>query len=247
MGSRRRCPERLAPPQPGMNEHFPISLPATSPVWTKCGSPPRRVGINSQDAYVSQGEASPGAPSPPSASGQRGGAHGLPVALPAPGPGDAPGTWETTSQTKTAGYSIWPKHLEAAARPPGGSPAPRQAATPGQADLAAPPASRPALSAEERRGRKFLLALLLQRGPPSPFSSYTPDSGRLTGGPSTPFGAPSSPPPGGVAALRTSLGPSPPSRTPARAHVSTFPEKGRKAAAPKPAVRKGRVPAQPRG
>lgn len=79
--------------------------------------------------------------------------------------------------------------------PPGGSPAPRQAATPVQADLDAPTASQPVRSAPRsaRAGRKFLLALPEGEAHLPPSHLTLPDSGRLTGGLSTPFGAPSLP------------------------------------------------------
>ncbi|XP_060996560.1 nascent polypeptide-associated complex subunit alpha, muscle-specific form-like [Dama dama] len=126
---------------------------------------------------------------------------------------------------------------------PGGSPTPRQAATPGQADLAAPPASQPR---SERAGRKFLLAGP-QDGAHLPPSHLTlRDSGRLTGGPSTPFGTPSFPSPTGVWPRPGPLwGPVFLADRPARKRSPRQQLSRGKAAVPKPAIPNVRVPATP--
>lgn len=129
--------------------------------------------------------------------------------------------------------------------PPGGSHAPRQAATPIQADLDAPPASLPARCAVERGGRKFLLVLPQGEAHLSPSHLTLPDCRRLTEGLSTPFGSPSLP-------SRTGVWPRP---GPQRGHC--FPAKRvpsptsapslNKAAFPKPTILNVWVPAKPRG
>lgn len=91
------------------------------------------------------------------------------------------------------GYSIWPRRSEGQPSPPEGSPATRQAATPSRPTLTRlPPPGRRALGPGARgqevpprppRGEAHL--------PPSRLT--LPAGGRLTGGLSTPLGAPSLP------------------------------------------------------
>lgn len=129
--------------------------------------------------------------------------------------------------------------------PPGGSPAPRQAATPVQADLDAPTASQPVRSAPRsaRAGRKFLLALPEGEAHLPPSHLTLPDSGRLTGGLSTPFGAPSLPSRTGVwPRCGPRWGRRFPADRPPRPTSAPFP---RKAAVPQPAILNVRVPAKP--
>lgn len=134
----------MAPPG---ESHLPISPPATSLVLIKSRSPQGLVGINFQDAYVSRDEVSPEAPSPPQAANwcpgcscDTGAARWLFLLQ-----GRAWNLGENFADKEVSAVAI--QYGRGAWRPqpssPGGSPAPRQAATPVQADLDAPPTSQP--------------------------------------------------------------------------------------------------------
>lgn len=129
---------------------------------------------------------------------------------------------------------------------PPGSPAPGQAATPVQADLDAPTASPArALGAEERARAGSSSSLSPRVRPTFPFSSYTPGLGKTDRGAVHSLrGALIPLPHRGVAALRASLGPPLPSRTPPPRPTSA-PSRGGKAAVPSPALLNPGLPAEP--
>lgn len=96
--------------------------------------------------------------------------------------------------------------------PPGGSLAPRQAATPVQTDLDAPPASRPARASLGSWSAGSSSSPSPWVRPTFPFSSYTPRLGKTDKGAVHSLrGALTPLPHGGVAVPRASLGPPRPS------------------------------------